>query len=306
METFGYRDVQRDFIEDGDFIGEPYSLENQTVTMYPFNQQTEDHNYYQEARLELGANRAGMKHALIFGGSYERNKGSSVYDGLLTDEETFGFPNFSYVNPVIPDRSLWMHDTSSVAFNVGITGLFGQYLIEPARRLVVTLGGRYDRLALDATQGTAERVEQTVDAFSPKVGATVRLLGTDLPSAGTTLNAFGSYSQAFLPPRRPSALQASDTALNLEPEDIENYEAGLKGSILGGRVALEASYFYMTEDGVVINRFVNNRFVPSNAGELTFKGFESGVTWTAFSKGDCVCERRVLSQSLWGLCHSKL
>ena len=38
----GGSDVQRDFIEDGDFIGEPYSLENQTVTMYPFNQQTED------------------------------------------------------------------------------------------------------------------------------------------------------------------------------------------------------------------------------------------------------------------------
>ena len=59
VETFGYRDVQRDFIEDGDFIGEPYSLENQTVTMYPFNQQTEDHNLYQEARLELAGQRAG-------------------------------------------------------------------------------------------------------------------------------------------------------------------------------------------------------------------------------------------------------
>ena len=187
VETFGYRDVQRDFIEDGDFIGEPYSLENQTVTMYPFNQQNEDHNYYQEARLEFGGTKAGVKHAFIFGGSYERNKGSSVYDGLLTDEETFGFPDFSYVNPVIPDRSLWMHDPSSVAFNVGITGLFGQYLIEPARRLVVTLGGRYDRLALDATQGTAASVEQTVDAFSPKVGATVRLLGTDTGAAGPTL-----------------------------------------------------------------------------------------------------------------------
>ena len=57
VETFGYRDVQRDFIEDGDFIGEPYSLENQTVTMYPFNQQTEDHNLYQEARLELAGQR---------------------------------------------------------------------------------------------------------------------------------------------------------------------------------------------------------------------------------------------------------
>ena len=217
VETFGYRDVQRDFIEDGDFIGEPYSLENQTVTMYPFNQQTEDHNFYQEARLELAGQRTRMKHALVLGGSYERNKGSSVYDGLLTDEETFGFPDFSYVNPVIPDRSLWMHDPSSVAFKVGITGLFGQYIVEPAQRLVVTLAGRYDRLALDATQGTSPEVEETFDAFSPKVGATVRLLESEGQTTGTTLNAFGAYSQAFLPPRRPSALQAADTELNLKP-----------------------------------------------------------------------------------------
>jgi len=280
VETFGYRDVQRDFIEDGDFIGEPYSLENQTVTMYPFNQQTEDSNFYQEARLEVDGRRRGMRHQVVFGGSYERNAGNSAYDGLLTDEETFGFPDFSYVNPVVPDRSLWMHDRSSVEYRVGITGIFGQYLLEPANRLVVTLGGRYDRLALDAIQGSDDSVEQTYDAFSPKVGATVKLLKRDDPASGVTLNAFGTYSQAFLPPRRPSALQAADTQLNLQPEDIENYEAGLKGGVLGGRVALEASFFHMTEDGVVINRFINNRFVPSNAGQLTYKGFETGATWT--------------------------
>ncbi len=280
VETFGYRDVQRDFIEDGDFIGEPYSVENQTVTMYPFNQQTEDHNLYQEARLELAGRSSVMKHALVLGGSYERNRGSSVYDGLLTDEDTFGFSDFSYVNPVIPDRSLWMHDPSSVVYKVGITGLFGQYIVEPAQRLVVTLAGRYDRLALDATQGGAASVEKTYEAFSPKVGATVRLLNSEGQASGTTLNAFGAYSQAFLPPRRPSALQAADTALNLKPEDIENYEAGLKGSVVGGRLAFEASYFHMTEDGVVINRFVNNRFIPSNAGQLRYKGFETGATWT--------------------------
>ena len=132
-----------------------------------------------------------MKHALVLGGSYERNKGSSVYDGLLTDEETFGFPDFSYVNPVIPDRSLWMHDPSSVAFKVGITGLFGQYIVEPARRLVVTLAGRYDRLALDATQGTAPSVEETVRCVQPEGRRDGQAARSDRPTAGTTLNAFG-------------------------------------------------------------------------------------------------------------------
>ena len=208
-----------------------------------------------------------------------------MYDGLLTDEETFGFPDFSYVNPVIPDRSLWMHDPSSVAFNVGITGLFGQYIDRTRPALCRDAGGTLRQAgARRHARDCGERRADAFDAFSPKVGATVKLLGTDTGAAGPTLNAFGAYSQAFLPPRRPSALQAADTALNLKPEDIENYEAGLKGSMLGGRLALEASYFYMTEDGVVINRFVNNRFVPSNAGQLKFKGFETGATWTPTQK----------------------
>ena len=48
--------------------------------------------------------------------------------------------------------------------------------------------------------------------------------------------------------------QPADVPLNLQPEDIENYEAGLKGSLLGGRLSLEASYFNMTDDGVVLSQ----------------------------------------------------
>lgn len=280
VETFGYRDVQRDFIEDGDFIGEPYNLAAQTVTMYPFNQQTEDHNAFQEARLELTNTAGRVRQQLVVGASYERNAGTSAYDGLLTDEDTFGFADFSYVHPVIPDRSLWMHDQSEVGFHVGITGLFGQYVLEPLPRVVITAGGRYDRLALDATRDASAAVADTVSAFSPKAGATLRVFGAR-GDEGPEVNAFAAYSTAFLPPRRPSALQASDTQLNLQPEDIRNYEGGLKASVLKRRLALEASYFQMTEDGVVINRFVNNRFVPSNAGGLKMKGFETGATYTA-------------------------
>ena len=59
VETFGYRDVQLKFIDDGDFIGEPYSLARQTVTMYPFSQQADEDIYYQEARLELSPTAGG-------------------------------------------------------------------------------------------------------------------------------------------------------------------------------------------------------------------------------------------------------
>ena len=45
VETFGYRAVQLKFIDDGDFIGTPYSLAKQTVTMYPFSQQADEDIY---------------------------------------------------------------------------------------------------------------------------------------------------------------------------------------------------------------------------------------------------------------------
>jgi outer membrane receptor protein involved in Fe transport len=278
VETFGYRDVQLKFIDDGDFIGEPYSLANQTVTMYPFSQQADEDVYYQEARLELSGLTGSMQHAVTLGGSYERNNGTLAADFIFTDEDLFGFPDISYVNPVIPDRSVWQHDEASRVYNLGITGLFGQYIVEPTPRVVVTVAGRYDRLALDATRGSAARVEDTFDAFSPKVGATFKLLGAG--GDGPALNAYGAYSQAFLPPRRPSALVAADVPLNLQPEDIENYEAGLKGSLLGGRLSLETSYFQMTEDGVVLSRRQGAFFVPTNAGQWKFKGVESGVGWS--------------------------
>jgi outer membrane receptor protein involved in Fe transport len=247
--------------------------------MYPFSQQADEDVYYQEARLELSGRAGSTQHAVTLGGSYERNDGTLAADFIFTDEDLFGFPDISYVNPVIPDRSVWQHDEASRVYNLGISGLFGQYILEPAPRVVVTLAGRYDRLALDATRGSAARAEDTFDAFSPKVGAIFKLLGAG--NDGPALNAYGAYSQAFLPPRRPSALVPADVPLNLQPEDIENYEAGLKGSLLGGRLSLEGSYFQMTEDGVVLNRRQGAFFRPTNAGQRKFKGVETGLGWSS-------------------------
>jgi outer membrane receptor protein involved in Fe transport len=282
VETFGYRDVRLKFIEDGDFIGGPYNLEKQTVTMYPFSQQADEDVFYQEARLALTPKARSMTHTVTLGGSYERNNGTLASDFIYTDEDLFGFPDISYVNPVIPDRSLWQHDESSRVYNLGITGLFGEYIFEPTSRVVATLAGRYDRLALDATRGTAPKVVDTFDAFSPKLSAVYKLLSTG--TDGPVLNAYGAYSQAFLPPRKPSALQPADTPLNLQPEDIENYEGGVKGSAFSDRLSFEASYFYMTENGVVLSRRQGPFFVPTNAGEWKFKGVETGVGWSASAR----------------------
>ena len=59
-----------------------------------------------------------------------------------------------------------------------------------------------------------------------------------------------------------------DVPLELRPEDIANYEGGLKGSLLEGRISFEATYFRITEDGVVLSTRQGPFFLPTNAGKL--------------------------------------
>jgi iron complex outermembrane receptor protein len=279
VEVFGYRDVRHEFINDGDFIGAPYDLAAHTITQYPFSQKLEEDIFYQELRLELTPQPGILENQLIFGGSFEWNSGSLASDFIYTDEDLFGW-TIDYLNPIIPPESEWQHDRSSRAYHLLNTALFAQYLLEPSARFLVSAGGRYDRLDLDNTREGRPTVEASFDAFSPKLSATYRLTAPSRAD-GPAVNVYGAYSHAFLPPRRPSALVPEDVPLNLRPEDIDNYEAGVKSSLLENRLGIEASYFWMKEDGVVLTTRQGPFFLPTNAGEQRYKGVEAGLRFDA-------------------------
>lgn len=276
VEVFGYRTVQQQFVNDGDFIGSPFDLDAHTIEQYPFSQDLKEHITYEEARLELTPRIGSVSQTLTLGGSYERNSGSLATDFIFTDPDNEGFP-INYLNPVIPPVSEWEHDVQPTRdYHVGITGLFAQYLVAPRPRWQVTLGGRYDRMALDNTPEGATTLEDTFSAFSPKVSATYKLLGIEA-SAPAVVNVYGTYSHAFLPPRAPSSLTPANVELRLHPEDIDNIEGGVKGSVMNGRASFEGTCFWMREDGVVLTQREGPFFFPTNAGEHRYKGFESGL-----------------------------
>ncbi|HZM60797.1 MAG TPA: TonB-dependent receptor, partial [Vicinamibacterales bacterium] len=239
---------------------------------------------YQELRGEFTMRAGRVSNSLIVGGSYEHNSGSLTgSEFFFTEENEDGF-TINYLNPVIPPRSEWLVFNGTDRFyHLGNTGLFFQDILEPMPRLILAGGGRYDRLALDNRRGTGVQVEQTFEAFSPKVSATVKLAGVESTSPAT-VNVYGAYSQAFLPPRGPSALTPDNVADRIEPEDISNYEIGLKGSALSGRVSFEMTYFRMKEEGVVLDVRQGPFFLPTNSGELKYKGVETGVRVAASPK----------------------
>lgn len=278
-EVFGYRDVLQEFVDDGDFIGSPFDLAAGTVTQYPFSQKLDENVFFQELRFELKP-KVGT---LTVGGSYEHIGGGLDTDFIFTDEDLFGW-TISYLNPIIPPRAEWQHDANSRVYNLATTGLFAQYLLEPMPRVVLSAGGRYDRLDLDNTRDSGTKLETDFSAFSPKLSATYRLVdpagGADRPS----VNVYGLYSHAFLPPRRPSSLIPADVPLNLQPEDIDNYEGGLKASLMQNRLALEATYFWMKHTGVVLDTRQGAFFIPTNAGEQQYQGVETGASFAVTPK----------------------
>ena len=282
----GYRAVKHNFVQDGDFIGSPFNLASHTVTQYPFSQETNEDIFYEEFRLELTPRLRDVKDSLILGVSHEGNKGSQASTDISVGGAFNGWP-INYLNPVFPDESTWIKTTSNPTYHLGTSALFAQYTAEATPRTVLTAAGRFDRLGMSNTRSSVV-TENTFNAFSPKVSGTYRILDQQNED-GARVNLYAAYSHAFVPPRRPSSLAPADADLNLKPESINNYEGGLKASVLGGRVALDATYFFMTENGVVLTTREGALFRPTNSGERRYKGVETGVQlsvspkWSVFA-----------------------
>jgi iron complex outermembrane receptor protein len=281
-EVFGYRKIQYKFIDDGDVIGSPFDTTGNTFTMYPFDQQTDERIFYQELRLGLRPQLGPLDNSILIGASYEHNDGFSGGNLIYTDPETFGWP-VDYLNPSIPDRSLWQFERfGGQDYRLAILGLYVQDIIRPTSSLLLTLGGRYDRLYLRNTRTLlpgSPSFEDNFDAFSPKVGVTLKLL--DARETGglgkVSFNLYGNFGKAFLTPRVPGSLSSTTTAEKLQPEDITNWEGGFKASLLDGRVGVDASYYRTSRDGIVVEVRQGPFYNQTNAGEQRFRGLEVGL-----------------------------
>ena len=105
--------MQAKFIDDGDFIGSPFDLDANTLTMLPFSQQADEDIVYQELRGEFTTQCGRVKNSLIVGGSYEHNSGSLTNsEFFFTEDNEDGF-TINYLNPVIPPRSEWLSFTGT-------------------------------------------------------------------------------------------------------------------------------------------------------------------------------------------------
>ena len=279
-----YRDIQYKFEESGDIIGAPFDLVAGTLTMYPFSLQSDEEIFYEEARVTYQPSWLDLDDELLAGVSFESNTGFRRGDLIFTDAGTFGMP-IDFLDPTTPPRTDWEYfQFGGDDYRLRSYGLYYQYQIAPLPRLQLTAAGRFDRLDLKnvETFRVGQPVsEETFNAFSPKFSALYSLLEeTETGSLGrVNLNLYVAHSEAFKPPRTPSGLNPPGEDANLDPENITNYEVGLKSSFLDGRASLQATYFQMERDGIVVSTQEGPFFRDSNAGKQDFEGLELAVAW---------------------------
>ena len=221
-----------------------------------------------------------MKNSLTIGGSYEHNGGGHRRQLIYTDPDNGRLRRSNYRNPAYPAHvRLAVRRGADSGYNVGITGLFCQYIVEPTARWIVTAAAGTTGSRWTTRASAGQVTNATFDAFSPKLSATFKAIAPT-SETGVAVNLYGTYSEAFLPPRRPSQLTPTTAALDLKPEDISNYEGGVKAGLAGSRLSLEAAVFrhdtrWDRDDGAA-----GPVLHSVNAGQQRFKGLETGAHWT--------------------------
>lgn len=154
-------------------------------------------------------------------------------------------------------------------------GFYLQEELEIRPELILSLGGRYDRMEFSSRNlaRATDRAERTFEEATPKVGLTF------LPTPDVSL--YASYSRGFEAPilGELRTLPGGEFGFNenLDSQKSTNWEVGARGQLLG-RVSFDMAFFRQDVEDLIspIGTFPNNSF--QNVGEVDQKGFELAST----------------------------
>lgn len=156
-----------------------------------------------------------------------------------------------------------------------------QYDFEPIRKLKVSAGLRYDRMAFDYTNSLDNSSGgKEYSQITPKLGATYDL--------GSGKGLYINFAKGFSPPALTSIFlkRTTPTATgdlfyyNLQPARFDNLETGGWASLLRNKLYIDGAIYQMNGTNELLNiRLPDNSFDYQSAGRTLHRGVELGVTY---------------------------
>ncbi|WP_052364814.1 TonB-dependent siderophore receptor [Halotalea alkalilenta] len=194
---------------------------------------------------------------------YERSAARALYSNVSVD----GINDVAYVDILGNGRNGASGYTyTNTRSSVEEYGLYSKITFRPIQRLALIAGGRvssYDVHAYERTQGQGDTYSDDAK-FTGYAGAVF-----DLDDHHSL---YASYSQVFKP-----QTDLDDSGRLVEPREGDQYEAGIKGSYMNGRLNARASLFRLYDDNrVVASADVDDR--NAAAGKTRIQGAELEVS----------------------------
>jgi len=154
-----------------------------------------------------------------------------------------------------------------------IDAYYAQYQTKLLEDLTLTAGVRYEDISLSSDLGDNRQAQ--FDDLSPKVGLNYRV------SNNTQI--WASISDGFYAPDLDDLFDADNGNPNLNPEQAQNFEIGVRGS--WGNWAYDTSFYHneienylVTQELIDVN---GNEFeLTTNSGQVTVKGLESVIEYS--------------------------
>lgn len=232
------------------------------VTLDGYRDTTERENLIAQANLIADVTTGSLAHTLLVGVEYADQKSANARNDNVfadTDDDRTTIPISSPLELPPFAFSNGVRDRES---DVQVLSAYVQDQVDLGRFIKLVAGLRFDQFEIDVNDIFADaRFARTDEEVSPRLGVIFKPMDT--------LSAYASFSRSFLPRSGDQFLTLNATSAQLDPEEFENREIGLKWDLRPG-LSLTTAYFQLDRDTTQLTPDGEDSFVTTSETD----GFE--------------------------------
>jgi len=212
--------------------------DKRTLFRYPLSYRQEWSNYAADTGMRFRAETGSIQHNVVAGVDYYREPNKYNEESINFSDPSAYMPldvfNPVYGAPLSPIYPFARGDTRTQYI-----GLYLQDRMQLTERLSLTAGGRLD---FASNRDFSQRGSNDHNAFSPRLGGNYRL--------APNVSLYADYSKSFLP-QTGMVYDGSSRAAFASPESGDQWEGGVKTSLLSGRMVNTLSLYRLTRNNVL-------------------------------------------------------